>query len=139
MQNLEASIFLCDPLNPGFGYQIRITRSALPGAPVDVLFTSRDPVTDKDLLTYEQCLDVLARYRSAPRTDVPTQGFILRAEGSTRHFFSAYIRNEMQYVEDRNYAWFTTDHHAACMMALDLLLRGEHFEVVPHMHDTTRS
>jgi hypothetical protein len=48
VQNLEASISLCDPMNPGFGYQIRIVRAAPPGAPVDVLFTSRDPVTGKD-------------------------------------------------------------------------------------------
>lgn len=69
MQNLEASISLCDPMNPGFGYQIRIVRAAQPGDPVDVLFTSRDPVTGKNLLTYEQCLDVLAICRNAPRTD----------------------------------------------------------------------
>ena len=63
MQNLEATISICDPMNPGFGYQIRITRAAPPGTSVDVLFTSRNPVTGKDLLTYEQCLDVLAMYR----------------------------------------------------------------------------
>jgi hypothetical protein len=135
VQNLEASISLCDPMNPGFGYQIRIVRAAPPGAPVDVLFTSRDPVTGKDLLTYEQCLDVLAMYRSAPRLDVTKQGFILRAESSTRYFFSSYIRDEMQHVEDRNYAWFTTDRDTANAMVLDLALRaGENFEVVPHAH-----
>ncbi len=63
MANLEASLSLCDPMNPGFGYQLRIVRVAAPGAPVDVLFTSRNPVTGEDLLTFGQCLDVLAMYR----------------------------------------------------------------------------
>lgn len=42
---------------------VRIVRVAAPGAPVDVLFTSRNPVTGEDLLTFGQCLDVLATYR----------------------------------------------------------------------------
>jgi hypothetical protein len=67
VQNLEASISLCDPMNPGGGYQIRITHAAPPNAPVvDVLFTSRNPATGEALLTYEQCLDVLAMYRRSP-------------------------------------------------------------------------
>jgi len=67
--NLEATITLCDHMNPGVGYQIRITRTAAPGAPVDVLFTACNPATGADLLTYEQCLDVLAMYRAAPALD----------------------------------------------------------------------
>ena len=136
MQNLEASITLCDPLNPGFGYQIRITRAAPPGAPIDVLFTSCNPATGESLLTYEQCLDVLTMYRRAPGGETP--GFILRAEGSSRHFFGSYIRNEMQHVEDRNCAWFTTHRETATAMALELTIEtGENFEVVPHSHDNT--
>lgn len=63
------------------------------------------------------------------------QGFILKAEGSTRHFFGSYIKGEMQYVEDRDYAWFTADRDIASAMVLDLALRaGENFEIVPHVH-----
>jgi hypothetical protein len=138
MQNLEASISLCDPLNPGFGYQIRITRSAPPGAPVEVLFTSRNPATGSNLLTYEQCLDVLELYRSTPRKSTAKSGFILRAEGSTRHFFSSYLKNEMQHVEDRNCAWFTTDHNTAHTMVLELTIRtGQKFEILPHTHSVS--
>jgi hypothetical protein len=116
MQNLEASISFVDPLNPGVGYQIRITRAAPPGAPVEVLFTSRNPATDHDLLTYEQCLDVLTTYSSAPRE------------------IGTFIQNVMQYVEDRDYAWFTMDRDAANAMVLDLALRaGENFEIIPHV------
>jgi hypothetical protein len=57
--HLDASISLCDHMNPGNGYQIRIT-DARNGA--DVLFTSRHPVTGEDLLAYEQCLEVLQMY-----------------------------------------------------------------------------
>lgn len=136
MQDLEASISFCDPLNPGFGYQIRLTRAAPPGAPVDVLFTSCNPATGKSLLTYEQCLDVLAMYRSSPSEHVARAGFILRAENSPRHFFSSYIRGATHHVEDRNCAWFTMNRDTANMMAIDLALRtGEHFEVVPYSHD----
>ena len=78
-QNLEATISLCDPLNPGFGYQVRITRAAPPGAPVDVLFTSCNPNTGESLLTYEQCLDVLAMCPAHPSAKVAKPGFILRA------------------------------------------------------------
>lgn len=135
MQDLEATIFFCDPLNPGFGYQIRITRAAPPGAPVDVLFTSRHPVTGEDLLTYEQCLDVLTMYRSTPDGKLARPGFILRATSSPQHFFHSRIRDEMLHVEDRDCAWFTTDCSTANAMALDLAYHaGETFEVVPHMH-----
>jgi len=103
VQNLEASITLCDPLNPGFGYQIRITRAAPPGTPVDVLFTACNPATGESLLTYEQCLDVLAMYRSAPSGSTARSGFILRTENSKHHFFSSYIRGETQYVEAGNH------------------------------------
>ena len=54
MQNLGASITCCDALNPGFGYQIRITRAGPLDALIDVLFTSSNPVTGASLLTYEQ-------------------------------------------------------------------------------------
>ena len=138
MQNLEASITLCDPLNPGFGYQIRITRVAPPGAPIDVLFTSRDPATGKSLLTYEQCLDVLTMYRSAPSGSTARPGFILRTEDSKHHFFSSYIRGEMQCVEADNHAWFTMHRETADAMALELALQtGESFEIVPYVHNVS--
>jgi hypothetical protein len=131
VQNLEASITLCDPLNPGFGYQIRITRAAPPGAPIDVLFTASNPATGESLLTYEQCLDVLAMYRSTSRP-----GFILRTEDSKHHFFSSYIKGEVQCVEAGNHAWFTMHRETATTMALELALQtGASFEVVPYAHN----
>jgi len=56
----EARITLCDHLNEGFGYQVRIvdTRGDV------LLFTSRDPVSGKDLLTYEHALRVAGAYAS---------------------------------------------------------------------------
>lgn len=53
----------CDPLNFGFGYQIRIER-ATDG--VTVLFTSVHPVTGKDL-DFAGCLDVAAMYKSGAK------------------------------------------------------------------------
>ena len=136
MQNLEASITFCDPLNPGFGYQIRITRAAPPGTPIDVLFTSINPATGESLLTYEQCLDVLTMYRSAPGGSTARPGFILRTEDSKHHFFSSYIKGEMQCVEAGNHAWFTMHRETADAMALELALQtGESFEVVPYAHN----
>ena len=136
VQNLEASITLCDPLNPGFGYQIRITRAAPPGAPIDVLFTASNPATGESLLTYEQCLDVLTMYRSAPDGSAARLGFILKTEDSKHHFFSSYIRDEVQFVEAGNHAWFTMHRETADAMALELALQtGESFEVVPYAHN----
>jgi hypothetical protein len=51
-------IGLRDNLNPGFGYQIEVID--LRGE--RVLFTSRHPVTGKDLLTYHDALEVAAMY-----------------------------------------------------------------------------
>ena len=59
---IEAAFTLVDALNPGFGYQIRITRG-----PQTLLWTSRNPATGKDLLTAADCLEVLAMYTGASR------------------------------------------------------------------------
>lgn len=40
-------------------------------------------------------------------------GYTLKAEGSTRHFFATYVRGDLQYVEDQNYAWFTESRDRA--------------------------
>lgn len=62
-------------------------------------------------------------------------GYTLKAEGSTRHFFATYVRGDLQYVEDQNYAWFTESRDLATAMALDLALRANvSFEVVPYAH-----
>jgi hypothetical protein len=54
----EVHITLCDPLNPGFGYQIRVTGDR----GEQLLFTSRDPVTGKDLETMSDALRVASWY-----------------------------------------------------------------------------
>lgn len=54
----HASISLCDNLNPGFGYQVRITNDR----GQDILFTANDPNTGKDLLTWADALRVLGYY-----------------------------------------------------------------------------
>lgn len=51
-------ITLCDNLNPGFGYQIRIQDQQ----GKTLLFTSRDPSTGKDLLTLGEALLVASYY-----------------------------------------------------------------------------
>ncbi len=71
------------------------------------------------------------------KTTTHRAGYILIAEGSTRHFFSSYIRHDgVEYVEDRNYAWFTQDRTVADQMATDLEVKtGQAFTVVPHSHE----
>lgn len=56
---IEASFALCDHLNPGFGYQVKIT-DALSGE--SMLFTSKHPVDGSDLLTAGDCMDVINAY-----------------------------------------------------------------------------
>jgi hypothetical protein len=55
----DVSISLCDHLNPGFGYQVKITddRGNV------LLFSGRDPQTGKDLLTYADALVVASYYQ----------------------------------------------------------------------------
>jgi hypothetical protein len=56
----EVYISLCDPLNAGFGYQVRI----LDARGDTLLFTGRDPVTGSDLLTLADALRVAGMYQS---------------------------------------------------------------------------
>jgi len=58
----EVHITLCDHLNAGFGYQIRVVDQS--GR--TILFTSRDPSTGRDLLTYDDALRVAVGYGSKP-------------------------------------------------------------------------
>lgn len=60
----EVSFSLCDWLNPGFGYSLRI-ENGLNGE--TLLFTSVDPGTGRDLLTAADCLRVASAYL-APAT-----------------------------------------------------------------------
>jgi len=53
----DVHIALCDPLNPGFGYQLRITSSH----GEELMHASVDTVTGKDLLTVEDALTVVRR------------------------------------------------------------------------------
>jgi hypothetical protein len=56
---IDASFSLCDPLNSGFGYQLKIT-DAQTGATV---FSGHvDPAEGSDLLTAADCLRVLSYY-----------------------------------------------------------------------------
>jgi len=55
----ETHITLCDPLNEGLGYQVRIVNNR----GITLLFTSRDPITGADLLTYTDALRVATFYQ----------------------------------------------------------------------------
>lgn len=55
----DISFSLCDHLNPGFGYQLRINNAENGET---LLFTSRNPDTGADLLTVHDCLDVARIY-----------------------------------------------------------------------------
>lgn len=66
----EVTISICDHLNPGFGYQMRITDGRTGET---VLFTSKSPTTGQPLLTYEDCLEVAAMY-AKPGVAKPTPG-----------------------------------------------------------------
>ena len=46
----------CDPLNPGFGYELEVRRNG-----ERVLFTGKHPVSGKDL-DFDACLDVARMY-----------------------------------------------------------------------------
>lgn len=59
----DVDVSACDPLNLGFGYQMRVTRSHDGST---VLFTSKDPATGQDLLTLEDCLRVASWYTRPP-------------------------------------------------------------------------
>lgn len=56
--DLDVTFGVCDHLNPGHGYFIRITRS---DNGQKVLHTSQHPVTGKDL-DFAGCLEVAAMY-----------------------------------------------------------------------------
>jgi len=56
---IQANFNWCDPLNPGFGYELRI-ENAETGEPL--LFTSRRPDTGADLLTAADCIAVINMY-----------------------------------------------------------------------------
>lgn len=121
MAHLEAAISLCDPMNPELGYQVHITQVAAPGAPVDVLFTARNPATGAELRTYDQCLDVLAMYRSAPM-DPMTKTYRATAVLTARELEALpkaleYIRVYMAHA----YPWSVRD---AAMTALGKMLDG---------------
>lgn len=58
----HVNISLCDPLNPGFGYQVCI--ESTDGRVL--LFTSRDPMTSADLLTLSDVLRVVGMYAESP-------------------------------------------------------------------------
>jgi hypothetical protein len=57
---VEVSIALCDGMNPGFGYALKVTRRD-----VTLLATTRDPVTGEHL-TYEAALRVALTYATKP-------------------------------------------------------------------------
>jgi hypothetical protein len=83
---IEASFAICDHLNPGFGYQVRIT-DALSGE--SLLFTSKHPAYGTDLLTAGDCMDVINAYIAPedggkPATPHDAIATILEAAGTRR-------------------------------------------------------
>lgn len=80
----ELAITLCDALNPGHGYQMRLT---LGGA--DVFFGAKDPATGADLLTYADALRVASYYGPPPASMAPlslaTVEPLARAANSATH------------------------------------------------------
>lgn len=64
----EVHITLCDILNPGFGYQLRIVDTT--GR--SLLFTDRDPATGSNLSTYADALRVATMYAATPAPPAPT-------------------------------------------------------------------
>lgn len=57
----------CDPLNSGFGYQLRIEKDGRP-----LLLTSKHPITGV-ALTYDSCVEVAAMYATPPSADPPVR------------------------------------------------------------------
>lgn len=78
---IEASFSLCDPLNPGCGYQLKITkgRAQSVGEPPPLLFTTVAPDDGSDLLTAADCVRVINMYLPAPWT---THGLRIDPEGA---------------------------------------------------------
>ena len=54
---IEATINLCDPLNPGIGYQVKVTKRGR-----TVLHTSYFPDTGESILTFTEAVRVLTMY-----------------------------------------------------------------------------
>jgi len=59
MDSWDVTFGPIDPLNPGFGYEIRVERNGQ-----TVLFTGSHPVTGKSL-DFASCLEVAAMYSPA--------------------------------------------------------------------------
>jgi len=53
MRKIEFTAHLCDPLNPGFGYQVKVTDRRTGET---IWHSSVDGATGKDLLTEEDCI-----------------------------------------------------------------------------------
>lgn len=58
MKHLYVQFCLIDPLNPGFGYSLRIEEAV----PRVLFFGSKAPDTGADLLTPADCLRVIQMY-----------------------------------------------------------------------------
>ena len=56
MDSYDCTITPCDPLNPEFGYSIRVERNG-----TTLLYTAQHPVTGADL-TYHSAVEVAAMY-----------------------------------------------------------------------------
>lgn len=62
------------------------------------------------------------------------KGYVLKATNTTSHYFSTYIREDLQMVEDPNYAWFTESLDLASAMLIDLTLKGMDFRIREHSY-----
>jgi len=59
MKYVELDIALCDHLNPSIGYQVRVIDGSNGET---VLYTHKNPNTECELVTYEDCLEVAEMY-----------------------------------------------------------------------------
>ena len=61
----EIKIGLCDWLNPGFGYFLKVEEINPEASRVNkqILFISNDPETGQSL-TYEKCVEIAAKYKN---------------------------------------------------------------------------
>lgn len=62
MRHIRVTFDLCDRLNAGFGYQLRIENAETGRT---ILFTSRAPDTGDELLTAADCLRIVQMYVSS--------------------------------------------------------------------------
>lgn len=84
---IKASFTLCDRMNPGFGYQLHISRRH-----ETLLWTSKAPDTGNDLLTAADCMRVIAMYIPTETTRCPDSHCELPPGHAGAHRMGLYVR-----------------------------------------------